>query len=822
MGILLCEICPMKNSENTTGEIILPLSGVESEHCALIVDKGLQNVPGIASHKVELNNNMAVITSADGSEVITEAVKKIRDLGYGVETVKKTFPVLNMSCASCAVSSQTTLENLPGVIQTNVNYANATALIEYVPTITNPQQMKAAMQNVGYDLVIDESEDTNQVLEDAHRKKYTSLRNRTIGAIVLSIPLVLIAMVFMHIPYANFIMWALATPVVLVFGRQFFVGAWKQAKHRSANMDTLVALSTGVAYIFSVFNTIFPEYWTSKGLEAHVYFEAAAVVIAFILLGKMLEEKAKGNTSSAIRKLIGLQPKTVTVLNEEGHQHEVPISSINVGDIIVVKPGEKIAVDGSVISGNSFVDESMISGEPVPVEKIKGAKVFSGTINQTGSFQFEAEKVGGDTLLAQIIRMVQEAQGSKAPVQKLVDKVAAIFVPVVLIIAVLSLLIWIIAGGENAVTQGMLALVTVLVIACPCALGLATPTAIMAGMGKGAEQGILIKDAESLELSRKINVLVLDKTGTITEGKPEVSAIKFGKETDKNEVSNLIFSIEQLSEHPLAQAVVRFLRSENAQAVVVGHFENLPGRGVRVEYNSKHYLLGSPTLLNENNVLLEKELQDAAEEWLHNAQTVIWLADKTNALAAIAISDQIKPTSAEAVKSLKEEGIEVYMLTGDNEATAKAVAQQANIEHYKAGMLPADKAAFIKGLQNEGKIVAMAGDGINDSNALAQADVSIAMGKGSDIAIDVAKMTIISSDLNKIPRAIHLSRSTVRTIRQNLFWAFIYNVIGIPIAAGILYPFSGFLLNPMIAGAAMALSSVSVVTNSLRLKRIKL
>ncbi len=812
----------MKNSVNTSEDIILPLSGVDSEHCALIVDKGLQRVQGITSHKVELNNNRAVITSADGNEAITEAVKAIRDLGYGVATVKKTFPVLNLSCASCAVSSQSTLENLPGVIQSNVNYANATAQVEYVPTITNPHAMKAALQNVGYDLMIDESEDTNEVLEDVHRKKFESLKKRTIGAIALSIPLVLIAMVFMHIPYANYMMWILATPVVLVFGRQFFVGAWKQAKHRLANMDTLVALSTGVAYIFSVFNTLFPQYWSSKGLEAHVYFEAAAVVIAFILLGKMLEEKAKGNTSSAIKKLIGLQPKSVTIINQEGHQHEVTIASINVGDIIVVRPGEKIAVDGVVVSGNSFVDESMISGEPIPVEKIGGAKVFSGTINQSGSFQFKAEKVGGDTLLAQIIRMVQDAQGSKAPVQNLVDKIAAIFVPVVLIIAILSLVIWVIAGGENALTQGMLALVTVLVIACPCALGLATPTAIMAGMGKGAENGILIKDAESLELSKKINAIVLDKTGTITEGKPEVAAVQFGKSVNKKEVIDLVFSIEQLSEHPLAQAIVRYLKNENARAVSVHDFENLPGRGVSISYNHNRYLLGSPALLQENNIQIENELQDAANQWLANAQTVIWLADQNNALAAIAISDQIKPTSVVAVQALQDEGIEVYMLTGDNEATAKAIAQQANIAHFKAGMMPADKSDFIKELQKQGKVVAMAGDGINDSNALAQADVSIAMGKGSDIAIDVAKMTIISSDLNKIPKAIHLSRATVRTIRQNLFWAFIYNVIGIPIAAGILYPINGFLLNPMIAGAAMALSSVSVVTNSLRLKRMKL
>ncbi|RYG44579.1 MAG: heavy metal translocating P-type ATPase, partial [Chitinophagaceae bacterium] len=479
--------------------ISLPLAGVESEHCALIVDRALSKLQGVKTHKVELNNNRAVITTDDELETIPKAVKAVRDLGYDVDTVKKTFPVLNMSCASCAGSSQSILENTPGVVNAAVNYANATALVEYVPTITDPQKLKAALQSIGYDLMIDESDDAKDALEELHRKKFKSLKKRTIGAIILSVPLVLIGMVFMNIPYANYIMWALATPIVLIFGKQFFIGAWKQAKHRSANMDTLVALSTGVAYLFSIFNTIYPGYWHSKGLHAHVYFEAAAVVIAFILLGKMLEEKAKGNTSSAIKKLMGLQPKTVTVVHEGGHQMEMPVASIKVGDTLLVKPGEKIAVDGTVSTGTSYVDESMISGEPIPVEKNRGEKVFAGTINQKGSFQFTANKVGGDTVLAQIIKMVQEAQGSKAPVQKLVDKVAGIFVPIVIVIAILSLIAWVVFGGENGFTQGLLSLVTVLVIACPCALGLATPTAIMAGIGKGAENGILIKDAESLE-----------------------------------------------------------------------------------------------------------------------------------------------------------------------------------------------------------------------------------------------------------------------------------------------------------------------------------
>ncbi len=804
-------------TENNSS-INIPLEGVDSEHCALIVDKGLNKVQGITSHKVELNNNRAVINTNGDIEVLPNAVKAIRDLGYDVDTVKKNFPVLNMTCASCASSSQSILESQPGVVSVAVNYANATAQVEYIPTITDPHKLKAALQGIGYDLMIDESEEAKDQLEELHKLKSDTLKKKTIGSIALSIPTVMIGMFFMNIPYANYIMWALATPVVLIFGQQFFVNAWKQTKHRSANMDTLVALSTGVAYLFSIFNTVYPQYWHSRGLHAHVYFEASAVVIAFILLGKLLEERAKGNTSSAIKKLMGLQPKTVTVVHEGGHQMEMPIASVKVGNILLVKPGEKIAVDGAVTTGNSFVDESMISGEPIPVEKIQGEKVFAGTINQKGSFQFTADKVGGDTVLAQIIKMVQEAQGSKAPVQKLVDKIAGIFVPIVILIAILSLISWIVLGGENGITHGLLALVTVLVIACPCALGLATPTAIMSGIGKGAENGILIKDAESLELAKKVNAIILDKTGTITEGKPAVTGIVWKEGVGIPELTSLLYTIELQSEHPLAEAVVRYFQNTNISKVSLDNFESITGAGVSIMYHGNRYYVGSYRMMQDKKIFITEELQSKSNEWLNEAKTVIWLADHTTALAAIAIADKIKETSVEAVKQLQALGIDVYMLTGDNQATANAIAKQAGIKHFKAEVLPAHKADFVKELQQQGKVVAMVGDGINDSNALAQADVSIAMGKGSDIAMDVAKMTIISSDLSKIPQAIKLSKYTVAAIRQNLFWAFIYNLIGIPIAAGILYPINGFLLNPMIAGAAMALSSISVVSNSLRLK----
>jgi Cu2+-exporting ATPase len=801
-------------TSQSSQQLILPLEGMEGEYGAMLIDKNLDKVEGIASHKVEFNNKRALITATNVSAVLPKAVKAIRDLGYEIITVKKNIPVLNMSCASCASSSQTMLENQTGVVSAAVNYANATALVEYIPSITDPAQLKASLQSIGYDLMIDESEVAIDQLEQAQHNHFKALKQKTIFASLLSIPVVIIGMFMMDMPYANYIMWAFSTPVVFIFGRQFFLNAWKQAKHRSANMDTLVALSTGVAYLFSVFNTLYPHYLHNRGLHAHVYFEASAVVIAFILLGKWLEENAKNNTSSAIKKLMGLQPKFVTRINQAGMDEQISISSVLVGDTILVKPGDKIPVDGTVLLGVSFVDESMISGEPLPIEKTAGEKVYAGTLNQKGSFQFCANKVGGNTMLAQIIKMVQQAQGSKPPVQKLVDKIASVFVPIVIGIALLTFTAWILFGGQNGFTQGLLAMITVLVIACPCALGLATPTALMAGVGKGAENGILIKDAQSLEQAKKINIVVLDKTGTITEGKPMVTDILWLHE-DKSAAMALA-SIERKSEHPLAEAIVKHLNLP--QTLPVEQFESITGFGAKASVTGELYFVGTLSLLSSNNIKIDSKLEKAAVDWLKEAKTVVWFANKNKALAVIAIADKIKESSRIAVNQLQANGIEVHMLTGDNSNTAKVIAEQVGIKHYKAEVLPSDKAAYIAELQAQGNIVAMVGDGINDSQALAQADVSIAMGKGSDIAMDVAKMTIISSDLTKIYKAIRLSDLTISIIKQNLFWAFIYNVISIPLAAGILYPINGFLVNPMIAGAAMALSSVSVVSNSLRLR----
>jgi Cu2+-exporting ATPase len=735
--------------------------------------------------------------------------------------VKESFPVTGMTCASCAASVESVLKHTEGVFDASVNFANSSVLVEYDEGL-NPNQLQNALREVGYDIIID-AEDPSEVQQELQQKHYQDIKNRTIWSAILTLPIFVLGMFYMQWEPGKWISLVLAFPILFWFGRSFFINAFKQAKHGKANMDTLVALSTGIAFIFSVFNTFFPEFWLSRGIEPHVYYEAATVIITFISLGKLLEEKAKSNTSSAIKKLMGLQPKTLKII-ENGEEKEVPISSVQVGQTILVRPGEKIPVDGEVSKGSSYVDESMITGEPVPVQKSQGEKVFAGTVNQKGSFQFTAEKVGGETLLSQIIKMVQQAQGSKAPVQKLVDKIAGIFVPVVLGISIVTFIVWMSVGGDNAFSQALLTSVAVLVIACPCALGLATPTAIMVGIGKGAENNILIKDAESLELGHKVNAVILDKTGTITEGKPLVTDILWkDKLQNQKEYKEVLLAIEAQSEHPLAEAVVNHLKEENIEQAEITSFESITGKGVKAqsEKGSKYYV-GNHKLMVEKDIQIDATLMQTAESLEEKAKTVIFFGNEHQVLAILAIADKIKETSKKAIATLQERGIEVFMLTGDNNKTASAVANQVGITNYQGEVMPSDKAAFVEKLQTDGKIVAMVGDGINDSHALAQANVSIAMGKGSDIAMDVAKMTLITSDLQSIPKALELSKRTVLGIRQNLFWAFIYNIIGIPIAAGVLYPVNGFLLDPMIAGAAMAFSSVSVVANSLRLKRVKL
>ena len=730
------------------------------------------------------------------------------------KNIKNTYPVLGMSCASCAARVDKTLNGLPGVYQATVNYATAVAQVEYNPEVCSDATLQSAVQDAGYDLLVDTGEDVADKAEEIRLTRYRKIKRRTVAALLLSLPIMVISMFFEDISSLKYVLWILATPVVFGFGREFYINAWRQLKHGTSNMDTLVAVSTGIAYTFSVFNLLFPDFWLSRGIEPHIYFEAASVIIAFILLGRLLEERAKQNTSSAIKKLIGLQPKTVTII-VDSNERTVPITAVQKGDTILVKPGERIAVDGMVVTGESYVDESMLNGEPVPLHKQSGEKVFAGTINQKGTFQFIADKIGSDTILAQIIRMVQDAQGSKAPVQKLVDRIARFFVPAIISISIIAFVAWIFLAPTNGFTNGLLAMVTVLIIACPCALGLATPTAIMVGIGKGAEKGILIKDAQSLELAQKIDTIILDKTGTITAGHPIV--VESLWENGFEHSRKILYSLEKLSEHPLSDAVVNTLQNE--KEISIDKFENVPGKGVKGIVGSQTYYAGNLSLLNDNHITIASHLQELANKWTQEAKTLVWFADSTQAIAAIALTDEIKQTSAEAISQLQKMGVEVYMLTGDNAISAQAISRKVGINHYKAGVLPNEKAQFIKELQANGKKVGMVGDGINDSAALAQADLSIAMGQGSDIAVDTAMATILSSDLLKIPETIRLSQLTIKTIYQNLFWAFIYNLIGIPIAAGIFYSVNGFLLNPMWASAAMAFSSVSVVLNSLRLKR---
>lgn len=723
------------------------------------------------------------------------------------------WPVTGMTCAGCANTVEKTLNKQQGVKKATVNFASHTALLE-LDEKAKPGLLQQAVQEVGYDLIIQQDGDEDP--EALQRKAYQDMRKNTYAAGILVVPVFIIGMFLPTIPYANEIMWLLTTPVLFIFGRQFFSNALRQAKHGTANMDTLVAISTGVAYLYSTFNTFFPAWLSQRGITPHVYFEAAGVIIFLILLGRMLESGAKAGTSEALKKLIGLQPNEVTVI-DQGQELIKKTGDVLPGDIIRVKPGQKIPLDGKITDGHSFVDESMLTGEPIPAEKQPGDSVFAGTINQQGSFEMAVEQAGHETVLAQIIQKIKEAQGSKAPVQGLVDKITSVFVPVVIGIALLSLVVWGLSGAEDAWLHGMLAFITVLVIACPCALGLATPTAIMAGIGKGASMGMLIKDAESLQTGQSVDTVILDKTGTLTAGKPTVKAIHFSPDI-KNEKTALevMLSMETKSEHPLGMAIVNHLKDQ--QKAPIEQFQSHTGNGITAVYEGITYAIGKKSWLLENKFKPNPLLTEVEERSLDKGEIVIHLAKKDQIIAVICITDPLKEGSKIAIDRLHEMGMKVHMLTGDQEKTAAVIARELGITTFKAGMLPADKAHYIRALQSDGNKIAMVGDGINDSEALAVADLSIAMGKGTDIAMDVAKVTLLHGDLRQVPEMLLLTQKTVKTIRQNLFWAFIYNAIGIPIAAGVLYPAFGFLLNPMIAGAAMALSSVSVVTNSLRLK----
>ena len=723
---------------------------------------------------------------------------------------RRNFPVQGMGCAACVARVENTLRACKGVSGVSVSLASNSAQVDFDPDQTTPAELQQAVRDAGYDLLVDGTDDeADSEAETARQDAFKALRKDTVIACVLAALVMLLGMGFKDFPGKGFVLWALATPVVFWCGRRFFKAGFSAVRHGSANMDTLVALSVSISYLFSVFNLLFPHVWTSQGLDAHLYFESATMIVAFILIGRLLEERAKHSTTAAIRKLMGLQEKGAVA---------------SPGETLLVKPGERLAVDGVVTEGTSYVDESMLTGEPVPALKQAGAKVYAGTINQHGALSVRVEKVGGDTLLSGIIRMVRDAQGSKAPIQKTVDRIASVFVPVIIVISVLTFFIWLLCGE---VTLGLLAMVTVLVIACPCALGLATPTAIIAGIGNGASKGILIKDAESLQVARKVDAMVMDKTGTLTEGKPSVvesvwdPVITTENDPAKLNYRDVLYSLERRSDHPLALAVCESLRG--CEDLPVEDFEAILGKGICGTVRDRRFYVGNMDLLKETLGDIPEATNPMVSEslgpWTDAGYTVTLLFDKVKVYAVLALSDDLKDTSVQAVKALQAKGIEIHMLTGDNEVAAHRVADAAGILHVSAHVLPEDKAEYVKQLQASGKRVAMVGDGINDSAALAQADLGIAMGQGSDIAIDTAQVTIVSSDLSKLRDLIRLSKRTVTVIRENLFWAFIYNLLAVPVAAGILYPFTGFLLNPMVAAACMALSSVCVVSNSLRLRK---
>ena len=730
--------------------------------------------------------------------------------------IKISLEIGKMTCAACAISIESMLKSQKGIINASVNYANHSVLLEYNSKETDLINLKKLVNSIGYELYIEELSVSQK--EENELKRFTELRKKLIIATFFSLPVFIISMFFHHaFNWENYLLLALSLPVITYSGAEFYKNAYKQLSHRMANMDTLVALGTGTAFIYSLINTFFAVFFILNNLEVHQYYESAVVIITLILLGRFLEERAKTSASSAIKKLMDLQPKEITVVRN-GNELLIPIKEVLINDLILIKPGEKIPVDGIVTNGESFIDESMITGEAIPVIKNKNAKVFAGTINQNSILTIIAKKIGNETLLSQIIRLVQEAQASKPPIQKLADKISGIFVPIVICIALLTFSIWFFATEAN-LAFAISATISVLIIACPCALGLATPTALMVGIGKAAEKGILIKNARQLEIIHKVNAIVFDKTGTITIGKPEVIEFLWQTDYDNSENTAVLNALEKRSAHPLAEAIVNHFKDTRLPYTNISDFKNFSGKGIQGIYDKELYYAGNLKYMIENQVYISTNQQDLLDRYATEGNTLILFACNTKLLAIIAIADKIKENAAETISKLKTFGIKTYLLTGDNLKTAQIIANRAGIENVKAEVLPSEKADFIRKLQQNNSTIAMVGDGINDSIALSQADIGIAMAHGSDIAMESAGITLINSDIRLIVSTISLSEATLKTIHQNLFWAFFYNIITIPVAAGILYPLTGFLLNPMIAAAAMALSSVTVVGNSLRLKK---
>lgn len=807
--------------------ITLPVTGMTCANCAMNIERNVKKLEGVRDANVNFATEQAVVSFEPDELRIDDLVEKIHDAGYGVAQATVEIPITGMTCANCAMTVERTLnKKVAGVVQASVNFAAERAQVDYIPTIINIDGMIAAIEKAGYGAI--RPDETFEDAETAARK--TEIRDQTrkfLVGVIFTAPLFLLSMgrdfgvfgLWSHAVWVNWLLLILATPVQFYTGRDYYTGGWKSLKNKSANMDLLVALGSSVAYFYSLSLLLYPP------LGEHLYFETSAVIITLIKLGKMLESRTKGKTGGAIRKLMGLRPKTATVM-EEGEESEIPLSQVKVGDVVIVRPGESIPVDGVVIEGESSVDESMLTGEPIPVDKGPGDTIAGGTINGEGRIKFEATGVGKDTALARIIRLVQEAQGSKAPIQALADRVSAVFVPAVIGIALLTFILWWVIGGEFV--PSMIRMVAVLVIACPCALGLATPTAIMAGTGKGAEKGMLFKRSEALETATKLDTIVLDKTGTITIGKPSVVNVVVSDSFIKNEEELLRIgaSAERGSEHPLGRAIVNEAEKRGIGLSEPEAFVASRGLGIRARVDGQEVWVGKPDWFHEMDLYLD-DVKDQIVSLQELGKTVMVVAVDEKLAGLIAVSDTVKPESGEAIEELHRHNLKVVMLTGDNNQTARAIGAEVNIDEVIAEVRPEEKSSKIKDLQAKGKKVGMVGDGINDAPALAQADVGLAIGTGTDVAIETGDVILASGNLRGVARAIQLSKATMRTIRQNLFWAFFYNLILIPVAAGLLYPFEfmpSFLrqLHPILAALAMALSSITVISNSLRLYKAKI
>jgi len=819
-----------KETKQGKRKTAIPVTGMTCTTCAATIEKGLAETPGVEQARVNFASEKAAIEYDPAKISLAKIKDTISKVGYGVATQKSIFPVGGMTCASCVARVEQALSSVPGVISAIGNLASEKATVEYIEG-TELADLRRAVKEAGYELGSEA-----ETLEDvtvATRSEVRTMRNRFVLAIILGALILVLGFgpSFFGKPY---LLWALATPVQFWAGWRFYRGAWGALRHRTADMNTLIAVGTSAAYLYSVVAILFPGLFVAAGREPALYFDTAALIIGLILLGRFLEARARGQTSEAIKKLIGMQPKTALVIRD-GEEREISVEDVQVGDLILVRPGERLPVDGIVHQGYSSIDESMITGESIPVEKRVGDEVIGASVNKTGSFQFEATKVGRDTTLARIIRLVEEAQGSKAPIQRLADVIASYFVPIVIGIAIATFIIWYFVGPAPAFTFALLNFVAVLIIACPCALGLATPTAIMVGTGKGAENGVLIRSAEALERSHQISTVMLDKTGTLTQGEPKVTDIIAVPSSSQEEILRLAASAERGSEHPLAEAIVRAASEKKLEVSPVSHFNAIPGHGVEASVEGKKLLLGNLKLIKDRGLSLNGLEEEANHLW-EKGKTVMFLGIDSQVVGIIALADTLKPNAKAAVDALHSMGIGVVMLTGDNRRTAEAIAQQVGIDRVLAEVLPEHKAQEIKKLQEEGKVVAMVGDGINDAPALAQADVGIAIGTGTDVAMETGDITLIRGDLEGIVTAISLSKRTMRTIKQNLFWAFAYNTALIPVAAGVLYLAFGRIgvptglqfilgdygfLNPILAAAAMAASSITVVLNSLRLRRFK-